>query len=79
MSLDETGNNDDAEPAEYTHYSSRKPIVEDSKLISILENNGVEIQAEAETGNWWVYALIFMAPWLLLIGYSIYAGKKMQG
>ena len=63
----------------YQRFTTIKPAIEDPDFITLLEDHAVTINAESQDSNWWPYVLILAAPWLLLIGYSIYAGKRMQG
>jgi cell division protease FtsH len=65
----------------YRHFVTTKPAIEDPALIGLLEENDVVIQAEQEDGAWLPYLLmgVFVLPWLLLIGYSVWMGKKISG
>jgi cell division protease FtsH len=76
-----TASGDGGDTASYAYFQSVKPDLEDPGLIELLEGNEVSISAEADTGGWMPYLLMgaFMLPWILLIGYSIYMGRKMQG
>lgn len=54
------------------------PPVDDSELMPLLEQHGVEIYARSEEVSWWLRALIGMLPWILLIGLFWYGTRKMQ-
>ena len=63
----------------YQKFSSVKPAFNDPELISLLEKHNVTITAETEGNSWLPYILIMILPWVLIIGYFMYARKKMQG
>jgi cell division protease FtsH len=63
----------------YTHFSTVKPQIEDPQLLEMLENGDVEIEAETTGRSWLTTALIFMLPWLLIVGYFVYMRRKMTG
>ncbi|MBS3818142.1 ATP-dependent zinc metalloprotease FtsH [bacterium] len=62
----------------YTSFQTVKPSVEDTELINILENSGVNIHAKEENRTWLPTLLIFLLPWALLIGYFVFMRKRMQ-
>lgn len=62
----------------YTTFQTVKPSVEDSNLINILETNQVNIKAKEETQSWLPTLLIFLLPWVLIIGYFVFMRKRMQ-
>ncbi|NLD99646.1 MAG: ATP-dependent zinc metalloprotease FtsH [Fibrobacter sp.] len=62
----------------YNYFSTTLPDVEDPTLMSLLESKNVIVRAQAEEGSsWWVSLLVLLLPWLLLIGYFIYAGRRL--
>lgn len=64
----------------YENFATTMPQIEDPTLINMLENYNVTIKAEdKETSSWWMSLLVLLFPWLLLLGYFLYAGKKISG
>lgn len=63
----------------YTYFSTIKPPFEDTELIGLLEKHEVEVKASKKDGSWLQTALIFLLPWILIIGYFVYMGRKMKG
>ncbi len=59
-------------------FSTVMPTFEDPELMPLLEKNQVEIHAEPDETNWLARGLISLLPWLLLIGFFVYANKKMK-
>lgn len=59
-------------------FSSYLPEVRDPELMSLLEKHGVTVYAEQEEQSWFWRILIAMLPWLLILGFFIYTGRKMQ-
>jgi cell division protease FtsH len=59
-------------------FVTRIPVIQGSDLITFLENHNVKINAEKAEHFPWTLVL-FMAPWILLIGYFVYAGHKLRG
>ena len=62
---------------EFKTFSTIKPAIADPTLISTLEKNNVNINAEESGGGWWKIFLIILIPWILIIGYFAYARRKM--
>jgi cell division protease FtsH len=63
----------------YMTFNTVLPPLTDESLIGMLDREGVIVGAEMESGSWWVYMLVLLLPWVFLIGYFIYAGRKIQG
>ncbi|MDO5577070.1 MAG: ATP-dependent zinc metalloprotease FtsH, partial [Fibrobacter sp.] len=64
---------------EYKYFSTIKPDIEDPQLLSMLYDNNVTVIAERGDGSsWWASLLILFFPWLLLIGYFMYAGRRLS-
>ena len=70
-----TENND---TIKHSEFSTIKPSVEDQELITMLEQNDVIINAETTDNSWWTSALILLLPWILIIGYFVYASRRLQ-
>ncbi|AKJ64883.1 ATP-dependent zinc metalloprotease FtsH [Kiritimatiella glycovorans] len=62
----------------FGRFRTTRPPVEDPDLIPLLEEKGVGIEAKAVKQQEWIGMLLLMLPWLLLIGYFVYAGRKMR-
>ncbi len=78
--LDGTLNTSIPTPAggQTTRFTTRIPPVDDPNLLQLLQQQGVEIEAETAEGDanaWWVALL----PWLLIIGFWIYLWRRMSG
>ncbi len=63
----------------FTAFSTTIPSYNDPELSTILDTNNVVVHAEVQNDSWITYLLIMGLPWLLILGYFIYARKKMQG
>lgn len=64
----------------YEQFATVRPSFEDRELMTLLEEHGVRINARKESSNaWWQIFLISMLPWLLILGYFVYASRRMQG
>ncbi|MDR0305450.1 MAG: ATP-dependent zinc metalloprotease FtsH [Chitinispirillales bacterium] len=61
----------------YSKFTTTKPDFDDSDLMGLLEAHGVSVTAKAGN-NWFLSSLILLIPWLLIIGYFIYAGSRFQ-
>ena len=62
----------------YKLFSTTLPSYTDPELSTILDTNNVTVHAEQQNNSWLTYILIMILPWILIIGYFIYARKKMQ-
>ncbi len=68
-----------ADSITYRNFLTTMPQLEDPTLMSMLEANQVIIRAEdKEASSWWMSILVLLFPWLLLLGYFLYAGKKLS-
>ena len=54
------------------------PPVQDTELISLLEQHDVEIRAVSGEAHWLAKAFIGLLPWILIIGLFWYASRMMQ-
>ncbi len=68
-----------ADTSSILSFTTTMPALEDAELLQLLDANQVEVRAQSEGASWLPYLLIIMIPWVLLILYSMYAGKRMQG
>ena len=63
----------------YQQFATTMPMAEDPGLMNLLEERSVTIRAEASEGSsWWLSLLVLLFPWLLLIGYFMYAGRRLS-
>ncbi len=63
----------------YKNFITTMPQLEDPTLMGMLEANQVIIRAEdKEASSWWMSIIVLLFPWLLLLGYFLYAGKKLS-
>ncbi|NLG19303.1 MAG: ATP-dependent zinc metalloprotease FtsH [Fibrobacter sp.] len=68
-----------ADSVSYGYFNTVMPVINDEGLISLLEDKGVVIRAELSDGSsWWMSLLVLLFPWLFLIGYFIYAGRRLS-
>lgn len=63
----------------YKNFTTIKPPFEDAELMGLLNDQNVEVKAEKQNGSWLKTALIFLLPWILIIGYFVYMSRKMKG
>ncbi len=64
-------------PSSYSSFTTIKPSLEDPELITILEKENVTIHAKKQGNSWLSTLLIIALPWVLIVGYFVYAQKKM--
>jgi len=62
----------------YSHFSTVKPDFDDSDLMGLLESAGVSVKAQSTESSWFLSSLILLVPWLLIIGYFMYAASRFQ-
>jgi len=67
------------EAGEYRYFKTVKPMMEDPGLIAMLEDKGVEIEAEVQERSWFLDVLIYALPFLLIVGYFVYMSRRMAG
>jgi cell division protease FtsH len=61
-------------------FKTIKPTIEDPELITLLQDNGVTVKGQVQGGNQWLGTLLILGlPWLLILGYFVYARRKAQG
>jgi len=70
---------DQQDSTAYEYFETIIPAsIQDTELIDLLEDNNVTIKARQESDNWWRTILIFVLPWLLIIGYFWYMSRRMR-
>ncbi len=63
----------------YRYFQTVIPAsIQDTELIGLLEENNVTIKAKSQGNNWWRTILIFILPWLLIMGYFWYMSRRMR-
>ena len=62
----------------FNHFTSTAPPFEDPTLTEDLKEARVTVRAEEESGGWLGTLLIFVVPWLLVIGYFVLIRRRMQ-
>jgi len=67
---------DETKPTSYSSFTTIKPALEDPGLMTTLEDNEVTVRARKEGGSWLSSILIIALPWILIIGYFVYAQKN---
>jgi cell division protease FtsH len=67
------------ETVKFQYFTTVKPDMDDPELMGLLENKNVTIKAEAMEGSWWASILMLLLPWVLIIFYFMYAGRKLSG
>ena len=66
-------------PVVYLRFQTVLPPVDDPELLPLLEENGVEIEAQAsEKATFWGSLLISLLPWVLIIGVWVFILKRMR-
>jgi len=71
--------NEGKDTLRYNQFTTIKPPIEDAELMSLLKQHEVEVNAEKQGGAWFKTVLIFLLPWILIIGYFVYMSRKMKG
>ncbi|MBD3315397.1 MAG: ATP-dependent zinc metalloprotease FtsH [Chitinivibrionales bacterium] len=59
-------------------FVTTRPSFAEPDLMPLLREKGVIVDAETTDPSMWTTILIFAFPWLLLIGYLIYAGSRIR-
>jgi cell division protease FtsH len=59
-------------------FTSTKPQVQDPALLDLLEQHGVEVDAESAESGLWTRVLVSMLPWVLILGLFLYMSYRMQ-
>jgi cell division protease FtsH len=67
------------ETTTYEEFATILPSFGDDELLSLLESQGVEVDAEPDTGFSWVDVLINFLPLVLLGGFAYFVFTQMRG
>jgi len=69
----------EAKPTDFTRFHSILPPIADPELLTLLEQNQVEIEARSsEQSTFWSSLLIALLPWVLILGIWWYVIKRMR-
>jgi len=73
------GKNDEQRTrAETQYFVSRVPEFGDPELLDLLESNNVTVNVKSTEDPWYLSMLVWLLPWLLIIGFFVYTSKKMR-
>ncbi|NIR32839.1 MAG: ATP-dependent zinc metalloprotease FtsH [Gammaproteobacteria bacterium] len=61
-----------------SHFRTTLPSVDDPQLMTLLEEHDVTVRAESTEAAWWQEILVWMLPWIIILGLIFYASRKMQ-
>ncbi|MBD3422225.1 MAG: ATP-dependent zinc metalloprotease FtsH [Chitinivibrionales bacterium] len=73
------GGDEDGGGQQHTKFTTVKPPVDDSELITMLENNDVTVSAKAQERNLFTSVVIMLVPWILIIAAFVYLSNRAQG
>jgi cell division protease FtsH len=73
------GSPGEEEGAEIIDFQTLMPTFGDPELMRLLDEQNVIIRTEEPRSNWFGTLLLYMIPWILIIGFFVYASRKMQG
>ncbi len=59
-------------------FATVKPPFEDAELLSLLEREGVTIEAREQERSWLAEIFILMLPWILILGLIFYANRSVR-
>lgn len=54
------------------------PPIQDPELLNILDNNGVVVNAKPDEGSWFGVLMIYLLPWLLILGVFLYSSSRLS-
>jgi cell division protease FtsH len=70
---------EESQKEKYSSFVTVLPSFADPELIQFLEEHDVTIKAKKQSRSWLSSVLIFLLPWLLIIGFFVYSQRKMSG
>ena len=59
-------------------FETTRPPFDDSSLMDLLDQHGVNVEAESAEGPWWQTLLVSLLPWLLILGFFIFITYRLQ-
>jgi cell division protease FtsH len=60
------------------HFVTMLPSVQDPGLMPLLDKHGVDVTARSDKMSVWLQVALGLLPWVLILGFIWYAGRKMQ-
>jgi cell division protease FtsH len=66
------------ETPEYEYFQTTMPSFQDPELLHLLEKQNVVMRAESQAHSWLWTLAVSVLPWVLIIGFFVYASKKLQ-
>jgi len=61
-----------------TEFQTVKPDVQEPDFMPFLEKHGVVVKARTQERPWFWSLILAVLPWVLIIGFFVYANKKFQ-
>lgn len=69
---------DDKKIKKYGEFKTITPPVKDPDLLPLLEEKGISITSKEGEGAWWNFFLIFLLPWIIILGFYMYSRGMMS-
>ncbi len=69
---------DSSGTAKNIRFTTTLPPVGDQELLPLLQAHHVSISAQSTEAEWWKTGLLYLIPWLLIIGVFIFTSRLMQ-
>ncbi len=63
----------------FSQFETVLPPFENSELMPLLEKNNVTVKAKSNEASWLATMFLYLIPWVLIIGFFVYSGKRLQG
>jgi cell division protease FtsH len=74
-----SGKNDTAnQTPQAVEFQTVKPDVQEPDFMPFLEKHGVVVKARTQERSWFWSLILAVLPWVLIIGFFVYANKKFQ-
>ena len=73
----------ETEPSKRTNkatvrFQTVRPPVNDPGLMHLLESNDVVVRAKSEERSWFWNLMVYLLPWVLIIGFFVYSSRKIR-
>lgn len=59
-------------------FVTQVPEIGETRVLELLESNGVAIEADPAQPQWWSQMLVTLLPWLLILGIIVFFWQRMQ-
>ena len=66
------------EPPQAVKFQTVKPDVQEPDFMPFLEKHGVVVKARTQERPWFWSLILAVLPWVLIVGFFVYANKKFQ-